>query len=127
MSDSLINPPREDKTITWIHMPSKPEVEPRGFPFCAVEKLLADKNKGWEVCEAPFVSKRKVRPTDDGKTHAAVKNATTDYTGLQIAEFLKKTGNEIKEYAAKHEVSLSGCKNKKEMFEALEKADKLYK
>ena len=53
---NLINPPKEDRTATWIHMPSRPEVEPRGFPYCAVKKLLADKNKGWEICEAPFVS-----------------------------------------------------------------------
>jgi len=123
----LMNPPKEDRTATWIHMPSRPEVEPRGFPYCAVKKLLADKNKGWEICEAPFVSKKKIRPRDDGKTNEAIKNANTQLTGSQIAEFLKQTNSEIRDYAKKHDVSLSGCKNKKEMFEALEKADKLFK
>jgi len=124
MPESLINPPKQDKAPIWF---KKPGVEARCFPAHIARKLLANKNLGWEECEPEFVTKKKIRPTDDGKTHAAVKNANTEYTGLQIAEFLKQTGNEIKAYAAEHEVSLSGCKNKKEMFEALEKAGKLFK
>jgi len=124
MAEDLINPTKKDQTPIWFR---KPGVEARVFPAPIARTLIVDKNLGWEECELEFVSKKKFRPTDDGKTHAAVKNANTEYTGLQIAEFLKQTVNEIKEYAAEHEVSLTGCKNKKEMFEALEKADKLYK
>ena len=120
----LLNPPKKDKTPVWI---TKDGVEPRVFPAHAVKKLLADKNKGWSICEPQFVPKVRVRPTDEAKTNAAIKNANTDLTGRQVDEFLKQTNAEIDAYAKEQEVSLSGCKNKKEKFEALEKAGKLFK
>jgi len=124
--ESLMNPPKEDKTATWIHMPSRPEVEPRGFPFHAVKKLLADKNKGWEICEAPFISKKQVRPTDDGKTHAAVKNANTALTGLQVKEFLDQSFTELQEFAKEKGITIQGIRSKKTLLEKIEEAGVLF-
>jgi hypothetical protein len=122
MADDLLNPPKKDAAPVWF---KKPGVEARVFPAHIARKLIADKNLGWEECEPEFVPKTKLRPTDDGKTHAAVKNANTEMTGRQIEEFVSQTVTELREYAQANSISLSGAKSKKEILEAIEKAGKL--
>lgn len=122
MAENLINPPKKDNTPVWFQLPNGSK---RVFPRHAVAKMLADKNRGWVECEPDFVPANKIRPFDEGKTNTGIKNANTQMTGRQVEEFLSQTVSQIKEYAAKNEVSLSGCKTKKEMFEAIEKAGKL--
>lgn len=122
MAENLINPPKKDNTPVWFQLPNGSK---RVFPRHAVAKMLADKNRGWVECEPDFVPANKVRPYDEGKTATGIKNANTSMTGRQFAEFLEKTVAELKNFAAENEVSLTGCKTKKEILEALEKAGKL--
>ena len=121
-AENLINPPKKDMTPVWFELPNGSK---RVFPRHAVAKMLADKNRGWKECEPDFVPKNKVRPFDEGKTNIGIKNANTDMTGRQIEEFLTQTVAELKDFAAKNEVSLTGCKTKKEILEAIEKSGKL--
>ena len=124
MPESLLNPPPKDNSPVWFQLPNGSK---RCFPRHAVAGFLKDKNLGWTECEPDFVPSSKIRPTDDGKTNAAVRNANTDMTGQQVEEFLNQTVVELREYAAKNEVSLTGCKTKKDILEAIEKAGKLLK
>jgi phosphoribosylaminoimidazole-succinocarboxamide synthase len=122
MAENLISPPKKDNTPVWFELPNGSK---RVFPRHAVAKMLADKNRGWKECEPEFTPANKIRPYDEGKTHTGIKNANTEKTGRQIEEFLMQTVNELKDYAAKNGVSLTGCKTKKEILEAIEKAGKL--
>lgn len=119
-----MQPPKKDTTPVWFELPYGSK---RVFPRHAVAKMLADKNRGWKECEPEFVSKTKVRPTDDGKTHAAVKNANTEMTGRHISEFLEQSFDEVKEFAQEKGVSIQGLRSKKSLLEKLEEAKVLFK
>jgi len=122
MAESLFNT-QEDKTPVWL---SKPGVEPRVFPASAVKKLLADKNKGWEVCDPEFTPSKRIRPTDDGKTHASNKNANTELTGRQLEAKLALSFTELKQIAEELGIESKHIRSKKGMLELLEREKKLY-
>ena len=126
--ESLLNPPKKDKAPVWFEVPSK--TSPSGwskrvFPADIANKLLADKNNGYKLCEPDFVSANKVRPTDEGKNNQAMRNANTEMTGTQYSDFVGSTVSELKVYAQQNDISLTGLTKKKEILEAIEEAGKL--
>lgn len=76
--------------------------------------------------EPEFVPKKKINPLDDEKKASASKRANTDKTMSEIQDVTQGSKDEIMAFAKEKEVSLAGCKNKKEMLEKLEEAGVLY-
>lgn len=124
MAENLLQPPQKDNTPVWFELPNGSK---RVFPRYAVAKMLADKNRGWKECEPDFTPKVRIRPTDEGKTHTAIKNANTEFTGRQVEEFLSKSFEELKEFAQEKGVNIQGIRSKKSLLEKLEEARVLFK
>jgi len=121
--EPLINPPKKDNTPVWFELPNGSK---RVFPRHAVAKMLADKNRGWVLCEPEFVPKKHIRPLDEGKSNTAIKNANTELSSRQINEVLSKSMTELRDYAKEKEVAIQGLRSKKAILEKLEKEGKLY-
>lgn len=77
-------------------------------------------------CEPEFVPKKRINPMDDDKKASANKRANSEKTLTEIQIVTEGTKEEIMAFAKEKEVSLTGCKNKKEMLEKLEEAGVLY-
>ena len=125
MSENLFQVSSDNEPV-WFHKPSDPSVEARVFPRHAVAKMLADKNKGWELCNPDFVPKSQVRPFDEGKSNTAMRNSNTDLTGLQVEDRLNETFTQLKEFAEENDVDVTGIRSKKGILEALEAAKLLF-
>src|SRR3972149_9639000 len=110
MAESLMNPPKQDKTPVWLK--NKHGVV-SVWPAHVANGLLKDKNKGFEITEAEFVPKRSLRPFDEGKSNQSQKNANAK-SYKQFEEMLAKSLTELKQFAKENNLDYSGLKTKKE-------------
>jgi hypothetical protein len=122
------NVPARDMTPCWIRNVKYDTVIciPRYQLIDHKKKLDSKGDHIFVECDPEWVPSKKIIAHDDEKKPQANKYANTSKTMKQIEEVTKGTVLEIEAYAKECEVSLAGCKTKKEKLEALEKAGKLY-
>ena len=113
----------KDKSLTWIK--NKHGVV-SAVPAYIANDLLKDKNRGFELSEPEFVPEEQLVPHDNRKNVDGQQRANTEATYNQISKIVNGTHAVIDAYAKDADISLAGCKTKKEKLEALEKAGVLY-
>jgi hypothetical protein len=122
MADNIFQK-QEDKTPTWIKNRSGVK---SCVPASIAQGLLKDRNRGFELCDPEFVPGEQVVPLDRRKGADGQERANTEKTYTSINKIVNGSHMVIDKLAKDKNISLIGCKTKKEKLEKLEAAGVLY-